>query len=78
METNGKPLPVQHILSVYPGVDRSHSTPSDYILVELQTARGLLVLKTPQPLAQSLAEGLSRAAEGASARWVPEYRAADR
>ena len=78
METNGKPLPVHDVLSVFPGVDRSRRIPNDYVVVELLTSEGLLVLKTPQPLALNLAEGLSRATKEVNARWVPDYRAAEK
>jgi len=76
MEINGKPLPVQDVLSVFPGVDQSQRISSDYVVVELLTSEGLLVLKTPKSLARNLADGLSRAAEERRAAWVPDYRAA--
>ncbi len=77
METNGKPLPVQDVLSVFAGVDRSHRATRDYVVVELLTSEGLLVLKTPQSLAQNLAKELSRATSEINATtWVPDYRAA--
>lgn len=70
------PLPVSDVLSVFPDVDRSHRLASHYLLVELLTSEGLLVLKLPQPMARELTESLMQASPvvGSDCAWVPEYR----
>jgi len=70
------PLPVSDVLSVFPDVDRSHALASHYLLVELLTSEGLLVLKLPQPMARELTESLMQASPvvGSDCAWVPEYR----
>jgi hypothetical protein len=70
------PLPVSDVLSVFPDVDRSHRLESHYLLVELLTSEGLLVLKLPQPMARELTESLMQASPVVErdCAWVPEYR----
>jgi hypothetical protein len=55
-----KPLPVQDVLSVFADVDKSGSSPTTHVLIELLTSDGLLILQVPKPMAQELGESLSR------------------
>jgi hypothetical protein len=55
-----KPLPVQDVLSVVADVDKSGSSPTNHVLIELLTSDGLLILQVPKPMAQELGESLSR------------------
>jgi hypothetical protein len=74
---NGKPLSVQDILSVFPTIDGSHETPAHYVVVQLMTAEGLVVLKTPLTVAQNLGDELSRATQHRRGSWSPDYRRAE-
>ena len=76
-QTKANPLPVQDVLSVFADVDRSRRVTAPYILIELLTSEGLLVLKVPQPMARELTESLSQASEDEGVAWVPEYRFSD-
>jgi hypothetical protein len=75
-QINVRPLPVKDVLSVFPDVDRSRRLASNYLLVQLLTSEGLLVLKLPQPMARELTESLMQAAPVVESEctWVPEYR----
>jgi hypothetical protein len=75
-QINVRPLPVKDVLSVFPDVDRSQRLASHYLLVQLLTSEGLLVLKLPQPMARELTESLMQASPlvESDCTWVPEYR----
>ncbi len=60
MQSVAKPLSVQDVLSVFADDDKSGSSPTTHVLIELLTSDGLLILQIPKPLAQELGESLSR------------------
>ena len=77
MGNDGELLPVHDVLSVFTYDDDSHANRTEYIVIELLTAEGLLVLKTPRTLARNLADELSRSTEQPNARWAPDYRTSE-
>ena len=60
MSSLGKPLAVQDVFSVFSDIDPASSPPATYVLIELLTSDGLLILQVPKPMARELGDSLLR------------------